>query len=462
MNRITVRASIVSLTAFVALARPALAQSQVDWSQPPVSCVEEAVPDVPNKTCLDLAQVSDPMKDFPPLLPAVELHYWQANKSALNYCRAMEVLHREEAMPGSQRPAIVETSWMQEIAVAHRLEKIKSVYQASRDNSLPAQVLTGALYQESMFSELGVAEDGGNYSCGVGQVNIAEWCRWANDQTPVKKTSLEWPQSGFDCASIPPAILKPFYEIALTRLHGVPEYRMESSYFDGIKFSDVVSGFPTGSESTQAIRFQTAVSFISHCSNASNGIAAKAHELASLYRDVIPEGIKNINVYPVGEQYKRSCMDHGYEGVYPLSMAWLLAVGTYNAGPRAVDALAYYNQWTADDMRNSETFQDLTIPDIVSSLYWSGKYQANDDKIHFSRLDGSPASWLWFKPCVLQRHIARVVQHVTLPDSPDLADSLEGAFHCAKSVFDPATGTLLQSAVPHERQQSSGRKYNLN
>lgn len=437
-----------------ALAPAVTSRAQVDWSQPPVMCVEEALPSPPDRPCLNLSHVTDPLKDWPQLPPA-ELKYWQANKRPLDYCRALEVLRREEQNPGSQSAGRIEMAWMQKVAVAHRDQKVAAVYRASRAHRVPAQILTGALYQESMFSELGIAEDGGNYSCGVGQINLTEWCHWANAQNASEQTRLGW-TARTDCSLLDPAVLKPFYDIAVTRLNGLPEYRLDKTHFQNIGFPDVASGLPSGSAATQQLRFAAAQSFIDNCSDAANGIAAKAHELSLLYRDFVPRGLKERDQYENGASYQRRCLQADTTGLFPLHMGWLLAVGTYNAGPRAVDSMAYYNGWTPSDLASSTTFDGFTIPDLVETLYWSGRYSAADDKIHFTRLDGSPSSWIWFKPCVLQRHIARVVQNVTLPDAPALASSLEGAYRCAKSVFDPHSGALITSAVPPERQQSPG------
>jgi hypothetical protein len=434
------------------------AQQTVDWSQPPVACVEEIVPALPTKKCLDLSQLKDPIKDLPHNLHLADLAFWMGHPKFFGYCRALEVMRREEVVPGSQSASRVETSWMQKIAVVNRDEKINAVYQASLLQQIPAQVLAGALYQESMFSELGIAEDGGNYSCGVGQVNLTEWCHWANEQPTIEKDKLGWPQGSIDCSQLTPDLIHPFYAIALTRLSGLPEYRLEKEHFRTISISDVAENFPPASEEAQALRFLASRSFIDHCSESTSGIAAKAHELRSLYSNFVPDGLKQIGNYSGGESFHRACGDHGYESAYPLNLGWLMAVGMYNAGPRAMDALAYYNGWSVDDMRKPETFSNLTVPEIVSSLYWAGDYQAIDDKIHFLRLNGAPTSWPWMKACVLQRHIARVVQNVTLAGAPVLADTLEGVYHCAKSIFDPITGTLIHSAVPPERQISSGRK----
>ena len=437
---------------------PTLKAAPIDWAQPPVACVEEVVPALPSRPCLDLSTVVDPNKDFPSNLSATDLQYWQLAKQSLLYCRSQEILKRETAHPGTFTPGKVEVSWMQVIATQNAPEKISAVYEASRVNKLPAQVLTGALYQESMFSELGIAEDGGNFSCGVGQVNIMEWCRWANNEGRTKKKMIGWPSRGQDCSVLDPSLVKPFYEIAKTKLNGQPEYTLNKTHFAGIAYKDVVGGFPSASSATQQLRFNLVQGFINNCQGAHDGIMAKAHELASLYRQFVPAGLKSVGYYPAGHKFQRKCQDEGYTGAYPLNLGWLLAVGAYNAGPRAVDSLAYYNDWSAADLKDPATFKNFSVIDMVEAFYWSGVYDKTTDKIDLVTVGGNPTSWQWMKTCVLQRHIARVTQWVTLPGITPIVDTLEGSYRCAKSVFDPATGELITSAVPPFRQTSSGRK----
>lgn len=447
------------LLVLLALSVAVPARSAIDWAQPPVGCAEDAIPALPSKPCLDLTGVTDPRLDFPAGFPPAETQFWKSRPRELSYCRGQEVLRREAARPGSFSDAVIELSWMQTAGAEHRDEKINAVYEASRTHRLPVQVLTGALYQESMFVDLGIAEDGGNYSCGVGQINVQEWCNWANAQPPARRAQLGWPASGVSCSLLPSTLIKPFYDIAKTKLNGWPEYRLEKKHFEGIAFADVVGGFPGGDSAAQTLRYRAAVSFIENCSLAANGIAAKANELASLYRMFVPAGLKVRETYTSGERFNRVCRQKGFEEQYPLHSGWLLAVGAYNAGPRAVDALAFYNRWTPRDVAEAKTFVDFTPVQMVSDLYWAGKYDKADDRIHLTTLyGGTDSSWIWFKPCVLQRHIARVVQHVTLPGTPMFINTLEGPAGCAKSVFDPLTGELIRTGVPLPRQQSSGRK----
>jgi len=334
---------------------------------------------------------------------------------------------------------------------------VKAVYAASRAQKMPAHVLAGALMQESLFSTLGIASDGGNYSCGIGQVNITEWCNWANKQSKKLKAAMRWPEN-VKCANLPASLIKPFYDIAKTRLNGLPEYRLEKEHFQNIPFEKVVKGFPQGSTSLQRLRYQAAVSFLNNCADVEKGIAAKANELRNLYVHFVPAGLKKRDQYAPGEEFARVCSDKGETKYYPMNTGWLLAVGLYNAGPRAVDALAHYYKWTRNDMAKPETWRNFGPAELIEAFYWAGKYNPKDDKIHFKTLDGKNLSWIWFKPCVLQRHIARVVQHVTLSGVPKLVDTLEGDYKCARSVFDPKTGKLIKSAVPPFRQTSPGVK----
>lgn len=439
-------------------AREADAATAVNWAQPPVACVEHVVPSLPDRPCLNLESVVQPMKDFPPGLPPEEETYWRQHRPQLMFCRGQEVLRRERLRPGSQSAGDVETAWMYQLAMKNYEEKVGAVYRASRKHHIPAQVLAGALFQESLFSELGIAEDGGNYSCGISQVNVVEWCHWAVSDGHRRARQGGWPGALDDCALLQPSLLRPFYEIAKKRLDGEPEYRLQKKHFAGIRLADVISEFPTSSEAVQKRRFALIQSFIGNCSNASDGIAAKAHELAILYRDFIPSGIKSRERYPAGQKYQRQCRDRGEESYYPLHTGWLLAVGIYNAGPRALSSFAYYNRWGRAELGRAETFKRLTPVSLVHDLYWAGHYNRVTDKIAFKDLDGEETSWIWFKPCVLQRHIARVVQHVTLGSAPRLVESLEGEHRCARSVFDPATGALVRSAVPEDRQKSPGRR----
>lgn len=426
----------------------------IDWSQPQVGCPEELIPQKPDRDCLDLSQVADPMKDWPQLPPA-ELAYWKNTKRSILYCRAAEVENRERRHRGSQTADALETSWMLLLAAQDYDAKVAALYNASRAFGIPVQVLVGELYQESLLAELGVAADGGNYSCGIGQSNLVEWCEWANTLTRQKQNEVGW--SGVDCNQLTPDLVKPFYDLALTRLRGEPEYKLQPEHFEDIEFEDVVGGFPPASEDIQQRRFEAVTSFVTNCSNANYSIYANAASVARVYRSFVPAGLKSIENYPLGSGFQRNCQQKAAEGVYPLNSGWLLAVGIFNAGTRAVDALAYYNRWSPADLKQSSTFASFQPTDLIEAFYGAGVYNSMDDRIHFDLLSGKDTNWIWFKACVLQRHIARVIQNATLP-GVTLASSLDAPYGCSKSVFDPLTGQLVKTSVPPARQISSGRK----
>lgn len=432
---------------------PAIA---IDWSQPPVACVEEVTPSVPERGCLDLAGVNDPLNDWP-LLSSEDRMYWVTHKAQLTFCRSHEVMRRENLNPGTFSRGTVEIAWMHDIAVDNAAEKVTAIYDASREYKIPAQVLTGALMQESLFADLGIAEDGGNYSCGIGQLNIVEWCRWASEQSEAVHLELGLP-SAFSCNLIDTDLVKPFYDIAVTRLGDLPEYRLRASHFNNIEYADVADDFPAASADVQKLRYQIVNAFVHTCSVPKYGIAAKGHELAHLYETYVPEGLKTHDYYKLGEGYKRSCQRSDESGAYPLNTGYMLAVGMYNAGPQILDAIAHYQGWKREDLQKEETFAAISPPDLVESLYWAGRFDSLSDKMIFTNLEGALSSLSWYRLCVVQRHIARVAQHVTIAGAPAILQSLEGNFPCALPKRDAETGEITRSGVPPARQVSSGEK----
>jgi hypothetical protein len=434
----------------------------VNWAQPPLGCVEEMVPhraDTKVHPCPDFASTQNPAKDWPASLSPAEYKYWYGQRRGVNICRSEEVLRREKAHPGSQSASLVEISWMAVDSIRDQEAKVQAVYDANRVSGVPLQVLTGAVYQESLFSELGVADDGGNYSCGVEQINLIGWCTWMNKQSTADRKAMGWPTDAVSCEDpnlITLSFFKPLYEIAKTRLNGLPEYRLQKEQFQNIPLSSVQSQWPAAAPEVQALRYQLIMSYINNCSDPRKGILAKANELASLYNQFVSPALKAKDRYENGQHFNRACREVQSDNAYPLHTGWLLAVSAYNAGPRTFDAAAYYNKWSKDQMNDPRVVADFTPNDIVTSLYWSGKYNPTNDLIEFKGFTGDTKNWTWFKGCVAQRHIARVMQHVTL--LPEFfVDTLEGDNACARSTFDPS-GRLLQTAVPLTRQNSSGVK----
>ena len=262
----------------------------------------------------------------------------------------------------------------------------------------------GAVYQESLFSELGIANDGGNYSCGVEQINLIGWCGWMNKQSVADRRAMGWPTQSIACDDpnlITLSFFKPLYAIAKTRLNGLPEYRLQKQQFQDIPLASVVDQWPDATNEVQQLRYQLIMSYINNCSDARKGILAKANELASIYNQFVSPALKAKDRYATGQHFRRACRQQSTDSAYPLHTGWLMAVSAYNAGPRTFDALAYYNQWSKEDMNTPATIAGLKPTDIVTSLYWAGKYNPSNDLIEFTRAStgiprtgsGSRAAW---------------------------------------------------------------------
>lgn len=417
-----------------------------DWSQAPIECVEDVVPQLPNETCLDLSQVANPGSDFPANFSDQDIAEWKRKRKTLTTCRYIEITRREKLNPGSQSPDALKVAWMLQNAIGSRDPKIAAVYKASRDLKIPSTILAGALRQESLFADLGISPDGNNYSCGIGQFNILGWCNWISAQSATVQQQLGWPQ-GLSCSQLSPAFVKPFYDIAVTKLGSTPVYRMNFEQFKDIRQSDVQSGLGSGSPQVLTARYQAAMSFAQYCINPYYGIQAKANEIAKIYKDYIPSGMKLVQQYKAPQAWPAQCRDKGYEGSYPFQIGWLMAVGIYNAGPRVLSALAHYWGWNSTSMTNPATFASITPVELVEGLYWGGKYNKTNDSVTFNNLGGGTGQASWYKMCVVQRHIARVVQHSTHSGIDPLVDTLEGSSPCGPD--NPA---------PLARQNSSGTK----
>lgn len=435
------------------------AAKPVDWSQPAIGCVEEMVPYRDRRPCPDFSGVKNPMQDWPEDMAAQEKKYWWSKRRAVTTCRSDEVLRREKKTPGSMNKAWVELSQMSIDALRNREAKIEAIYEASRTYGLPPAVLTGAVYQESLFAELGISDDGGNFSCGMQQINLTGWCNWMNKQSEGDKLAMGWPREEIPCGDqnlMPLSLFKPIVNIAQKRLGVGPSFRLSKKHFDNIPLESFVSQWPAASPDVHKQRYQMIRSFIENCSDPRKGIMAKGNELLTIYTKYIPEGLKANDRYGDDEHFKRKCQGDMGGSTYPLHTGWLLAVASYNGGPRAIDAVAHYNKWTLEDANNPEKVEGFQPFDLVESIFKGGKYNPTNDMIEFKALRDATVTkgWPWFKACVAQRHVARMIQHVTL--TPDFfIESLEGNYACARSQFD-ASGKLVKTAVTPARQSASG------
>ncbi len=417
-----------------------------DWSKAPVECVEDVVPQIPIETCLDLSQVANPGSDFPANFSDSDIAEWRRKKKTLTQCRFNEIARRENTNPGSQSPDALKVAWMLQNAIDTRDPKIAAVYTASRNLKIPSTILAGAIRQESLFSDLGISPDGNNYSCGIGQFNILGWCNWVSVQSAALQQQMGWPQ-GLTCAQLSPSMVEQFYNIAVTKLDKVPVYRMNFEQFKDIQQSQVQTGLGSGTPQVLTARYQAVMSFAQYCINPYYGIQAKANEIAKIYKQYIPAGMKLVQQYKAPLAWPVQCRDKGYEGAYPFQIGWLMAVGIYNAGPRVLNALAHYWSWNNTSVTDAATFANTTPVELVEGLYWGGRYNKVSNSVTFNNLGGGSTQASWYKMCIVQRHIARVVQHSTHSGADLLVDTLEGSNPCGPENLPPLA-----------RQNSSGVK----
>ena len=390
------------------------------WQNPPVICPEEIMPK--GFVCPDFSKVVNVYTDYPDEFSVDDINEWKTNRAAdLRICRNKEVLRREAANPGNIGATVRELAWMTVSGAEKASEKLAEIKKASDEFGMPEQILVGAMRQESLLATLGVSPDGGNYSCGMSQLNIQEWCRGISRLPESEQQKYAWPV-GISCddTTLPLILVKPFYDIAIKNLSTKPLYLLDSTHFQSIQFQDVSLSFPSAVNELQLKRFEAVKSFVGNCQNISLSVHLKAQTLRDLFDKYVPTSLKLSQIYKAGQSYQRKCLSPYTSKYYPLHTGWLLAVAMYNAGPLQSIILEHYYQTDANHL------PDLNPKDLIEALHWGGKWKKNTSLIEFKDSEDNLYTQKWFKSCIVQRHVARVVQHVTLP-SMSIAKSLEQA-----------------------------------
>lgn len=398
------------------------------WDNPAVLCPEELLPK--GLACPDFTQLADPYSGLPDGMSKEEATDWINNKSFdLRLCRNREVWRREQIKAGSFSEAALKGAWMVIDGGKQVKEKLEAVHAAGIKYGIPPQILIGALKQESGMSTIGVAPDGGNYSCGMAQINIQEWCLSMNRLSAGEKAALGWPEISCEPSVLPTDSVKAFYEIALKNAAPRRSYELVASDYDGISAEDV--GLPLNT-------FNAVNSFVHNCQNIALSISAKAQNLKNLFDYFVPKALKGNELYPEGKTFPRNCSNEYPTKAYPLHTGWLLAVAMYNAGPVQAKLIGHYY----DVQKNK--FPAMTPLDLIEALHWGGKWKTGTDSVFFKDQDGNKFSQRWYKSCVVQKHVAKVIQHATVINQ-SIAKSLEQ---------EPCKPT----GVPEYRQNSSGVK----
>lgn len=407
------------------------------WEAPPVLCPEEIL--AKGIPCLDLSQVTNPYTDFPSDISNEEMLDWNNNKAAdLKLCRRKEILEREKNKPGSFSAANLAEAWMVVDSATDIDIKLNAVQSASIKYEIPPQILIGALKQESLLASIGISPDGGNFSCGMSQINIQEWCQSMNQLSQEERIKYEWPTIKCDGDTLPTNIVKPFYDIAIKNIGTRHLYQLSSDDFKGITPEQVENNFPPANNDTQSRRFKAIMSFVNKCQDARLSILFKAQNLRSLYDQFVPTKLKNSELYTAGKSFPKACQQPYSTKAYPLHTGWLFAVAMYNAGPIQTKLVKHYYQV------KDNNYPKMNPLSLIEALHWGGKYKPGTDRVFFKDQSGKEYSQRWYKSCIVQRHVARVIQHVTVP-GVTIANSLEQV-PCAPNI------------VPEYRKSSSGVK----
>lgn len=429
----------------------------MDWAHPPLRCIEEMVPAEP-ENCPDFREMGDPRDGFPKSISKEGRAWWGKHKGELAVCRARELIRRASKNPGYLSEGQTEWQLMLARGSEKREEKIDAIYDAGDRRGVPPHVLAGALFQESRMADLPVTEDGGNYSCGIGQMNLIEWCRFSESLSFEEQARLEWPREGLQaylnkrgeesaCDTLARLeISKGFYEAAKERFGGSPHLYTPERYAK-LSESDVSSRFPGSGSEAQKLRFRMGRSFFLHCSDTDMGIEAKAHALRWLYVSKVPRALRQIQQYPDGESYPATgCKRVPRTKAYPFHAGWLLADAAYNAGANVVDLVSYY-------LRSPKNWAPLTPPLLIESIFMGGDFNTISGKIGFTGMSGRSMSIPWEAVCIAQRHIAHVIQEGLTREGARKIHSLEGEDGCGSGSFFGIFG----KGVPKERSDSSGR-----
>lgn len=372
--------------------------AEFSWENPPVLCPEESMPR--GYTCPDFSHITDPYAEFPAGMAIEEINEWTINRAAdLRFCRNSEILRREKEKPGTFSESSLKMAWLVVDGGKNVAEKLAAIEKASADFQIPPQILIGALKQESQLSSIGVQPDGGNYSCGIAQLNINEWCESMNALSADEQAALNWPRISCETSTLPTESVKAFYEIALKKnAPGRPGYTMTPEDYQTIQQSDVSLPGPL---------FLAVRSYLNHCQDFQLSIAFKARILKNLFDRFVPSALTSNELYLPGKTFERTCKNPYTVKAYPLHTGWLLATAMYNAGPVQAKLVGHYFK-----VQNYQ-FPQINPQELIEALHWGGKWKEGTDLLIFRDQKEKEFSQKWLKSCIVQRHVAKVVQHVT-------------------------------------------------
>ncbi len=391
--------NLIRLSLFIALFLPSSGAYADDvkstsLSEVPVACVESIAPNANN----------------PEFASAKEVIATSKNISSDDYLNA----------------------WMYLRAAKAADEKVNAIYEAADKYDMPPIVLTGAMMQESNLDSLPLTEDFGNWACGMGQINVNDWCYWASSLNADDKRRIDWSQSSNDrfqeknpsidlCSSdfVVPDHAQAFHSVLMSRLHaaspGAKEFMMDASYAvtpARIQFSEVKREFSlitkkhqkendddsladtSDENAAQQLRFEITRNFVENCLDSKNAAQALAYNLRQTF-DALPAELKEAQRYKDGQAKKSGCQRTPSSSAYPLHVGWLLADAVYNAGDEILPGVFTYQR------RHHIDWEEFSPQDLVHAIDYA------------LTLKNSGLSPIGAREAV--HHIRGVVRAVTLP-----------------------------------------------
>ncbi|MBC7386258.1 MAG: hypothetical protein H7301_08885 [Cryobacterium sp.] len=333
------------------------------------------------------------------------------------------------------------------------------IYAAMDRHGISPQILLGALMQESNLKNLGISPDGGNYSCGIGQLNVREWCEWANSLDDGKRIAVGWPTGNIACdeSNLPSTTTEPFFRWVEKKSSEQDSEARGFDLYQVITFKNLHDDLKKvrapvitdGTESPPQIlvteevlkaRFLAGSSFTRFCGDERFSIRAKAFALAKLFNEEVPEPLRTRERYENGKKFSRKCQKI-QSGVYPLHTGWLMAVAMYNAGKKFLPRVASYYRISSEESGRHEAWAEFDPTHLVAALEGGGVYNPETKELNYLDFNGNPIEASWMKACIAQQHVARVIRFVTRPGF-EIARSLtpRGCFQTPPPARREASG----------------------
>jgi hypothetical protein len=239
-------------------------------------------------------------------------------------------------------------------------EKVDIIYDAANDRLMPPLFLLSVIMIENNFVNDGLSYDGGNYSCGLTQINAFEYCMWAQTLDPEEAQSIDWPvteiskvSSNDICSS--DVVHKPV-ELMMREIRKSKSVskmnRVDLQLVAKVPYEKIKANME-GDEDLKFARYKAAVSFLKHCQDPKFAIPALAEVLLQLHND-LPSEIKNTSFYQPNEKPREGCRRSVTTPYYPISTSWLIAGAVFNAGDTIIPGLEKYKSKPWSEMQPND------------------------------------------------------------------------------------------------------------